>query len=445
MIYEFDTLGIVFTAVMALLALFYIDGVVLFAVSRKKRGVRTILYRIFAYVTLILSLGVAALYVCYKFELLSIRDVHQLMTLSFTGKQLFDFPREYITELFDIFDTLLARAIVIAAVLLDFVSIILSHTRRYKGIFEADQVAATVKAGGEEEIAGETAEEAPAEEASEEEIVEAVPVEEPAEEAEDTPVEEVPVEEAPVEEAPIEEVAAKEDAIEETPVEEVAAEETPAVEPAEESPAEEIVEEVPVEEAPVEEVPAEEVAIEEDAVEEDIAKEDTIDEIPAEEASAKENAIEETPVEEVPVEKVAVEKSPAEEETAPVAEPQAEEPAHKADEARPSAEPRQQREKIGQTSPRKIVSAVQMPNRSGFHPSSEAKERKEETNRTAPVRPAASAASAPAEGKNSVPVTRRMVIANRMNVVNVFNDYLNEKSQEERDKLSSSITKITLK
>ena len=44
-----------------------------------------------------------------------------------------------------------------------------------------------------------------------------------------------------------------------------------------------------------------------------------------------------------------------------------------------------------------------------------------------------------------LPVTRKLVITNRMNVVNMFNDYLNEKDKNERDKLASSIGKIIIK
>ncbi len=44
-----------------------------------------------------------------------------------------------------------------------------------------------------------------------------------------------------------------------------------------------------------------------------------------------------------------------------------------------------------------------------------------------------------------LPVTRKLVITNRMNVVNMFNDYLNEKDKDERSKLASSIGKIIIK
>ena len=43
-----------------------------------------------------------------------------------------------------------------------------------------------------------------------------------------------------------------------------------------------------------------------------------------------------------------------------------------------------------------------------------------------------------------LPVTRRLVITNRLNVVNIFNDYLKEKDEEERKKLSESIEQIEL-
>ena len=44
-----------------------------------------------------------------------------------------------------------------------------------------------------------------------------------------------------------------------------------------------------------------------------------------------------------------------------------------------------------------------------------------------------------------LPVTRKLVITNRMNVVNMFNNYLNDKEKDERDKLSGSIGKIIIK
>ncbi len=43
-----------------------------------------------------------------------------------------------------------------------------------------------------------------------------------------------------------------------------------------------------------------------------------------------------------------------------------------------------------------------------------------------------------------LPVTRRLVITNRLNVVNIFNDYLKEKDEAERKKLSESIEQIEL-
>ena len=44
-----------------------------------------------------------------------------------------------------------------------------------------------------------------------------------------------------------------------------------------------------------------------------------------------------------------------------------------------------------------------------------------------------------------LPITRKLVITNRMNVVNMFGEYLNEKDEEEREKLSGSIGKIIIK
>lgn len=46
--------------------------------------------------------------------------------------------------------------------------------------------------------------------------------------------------------------------------------------------------------------------------------------------------------------------------------------------------------------------------------------------------------------EGTLPVTRRLVITNRLNVVNIFNDYLKEKDENDRKKLSESIEQIEL-
>ena len=249
MTYEFNTLGIIFTSVIGLLALLCIDGIILFSIGYKKRTVHTILYRIFAYILIILLLAVAALYLCYKLEVLSLRDVHQLMTLAFTGRQLLDFPREYIVDVFALFDTGLARIFIVATFVLALLSLILSYVRRYKAGFETGENDDAILPEDSEELALEDndAEKEP-------EVIVAVPIEEALDE--ETPAEkETPAEEAamveeaaPVEEEVIVEKASTEESTEviEEPTEEMATETTN--EPVEEADLDEAIEQ-PAEEA----------------------------------------------------------------------------------------------------------------------------------------------------------------------------------------------------
>lgn len=67
------------------------------------------------------------------------------------------------------------------------------------------------------------------------------------------------------------------------------------------------------------------------------------------------------------------------------------------------------------------------------------------TERTAQTSSKPSAVVAPQASSKKLPVTRKVVIMNRMNVVNMFNEYLEDKNQSERDKLSDRIHKIILK
>ncbi len=94
------------------------------------------------------------------------------------------------------------------------------------------------------------------------------------------------------------------------------------------------------------------------------------------------------------------------------------------------------RENPRATSRKKYASALQRPGtkknvRSAAEIEAEATARDEEERQTAEERIAA-----PAPGP--LPITRRLVITNRMNVVNMYNEYLREKKAHENEKISAS-------
>ena len=64
--------------------------------------------------------------------------------------------------------------------------------------------------------------------------------------------------------------------------------------------------------------------------------------------------------------------------------------------------------------------------------------------KTPPIADRREIKAADAVNEKPLPVTRRLVITNRLNVVNIFNDYLREKDENERKKLSESIEQIEL-
>ena len=91
----------------------------------------------------------------------------------------------------------------------------------------------------------------------------------------------------------------------------------------------------------------------------------------------------------------------------------------------------------GNVSDKTYSSAVQLPEKKKMQSENVAAEKE------AP--PAAEGGEKLAFKMPPLPVTRKLVITNRMNVVNMFNNYLNDKEKDERDKLSGSIGKIIIK
>ncbi|MDE7464021.1 MAG: hypothetical protein K2M48_03235 [Clostridiales bacterium] len=66
---------------------------------------------------------------------------------------------------------------------------------------------------------------------------------------------------------------------------------------------------------------------------------------------------------------------------------------------------------------------------------------KKPATKKAAAKPAPTKASDP----KKLPVTKRYVILDRTNAVNIFSNYLKEREQSEKDKLESSINTIIIK
>ena len=88
------------------------------------------------------------------------------------------------------------------------------------------------------------------------------------------------------------------------------------------------------------------------------------------------------------------------------------------------------------TSDRKYSSALQMPG-AGSRQSGQAQRRGTEPARI--IRPADTSLSGGyVRQSRPLPITRKLVITNRMNVVNMYNEYLNEKREREKEKITDT-------
>ena len=390
LLYEFDTFGIVYTAVFGALSLLMLIALVRLAAAGKPSTSGTVFFRVIDIVLIVVMIAVWCVYVLTKTSLfgLSVTDADGSLAFMNNDTELFSVPM--LGGAVGVFGTVLGTGLAALLSLLAVVDLVLAFARRRSGVYVAVITGENIGTEPERVPYAPEAEQAPAAP----EVAQPAPTEtapEPAETGQPVTAETVP--EAPA-------VAAQ-------PAEEPVKEEVPAAgtEPAEQRP------------APVTETGPSAPAAEETHEEKQAAP-------AAEKSAASEPAAEPTK------QKIGEEK----------AQPAAAAAAHTAAQ---TPQPRVFSDYVevsrlgGNVSDKTYSSAVQLPEKKKMQSESVAAEKE------AP--PAAEGGEKLAFKMPPLPVTRKLVITNRMNVVNMFNNYLNDKEKDERDKLSGSIGKIIIK
>ena len=384
--YEFDTFGIIYTVIAAVLIVALVAALIVFCAVRAKAGRGTVAFRVLDIILIVLLAALWAVYILVRLGIFAAGG--EGLALYGAGEILFTLPAcgsaVGVTE--SVLGTLLLAAATALAVIDLVLSFALRRTPAEKSVYsDAPEDVATVPLTLSEVIPEQTTVTT--------EIKPAEVIPETAEEpAEVEPEEVVPAEsEEPTVVEP-EEVMPEQ------------AEEPAEVEPAEVMPeqAEEPAEVEPEEAAPEQEQEPAEVEPEEAAPEQ---KQESAEPEEAEEPTKAE--LEERVIRTEPRHERAERRE--EERTATII---------------TDGDARRQ------TSRKKYASALQRPGakksvRTAAEITAEAEEEAPPQHRAAEI------AHAP------LPITRKLVITNRMNVVNMYNEYLREKKAHEREKISS--------
>lgn len=411
LLYEFDTFGIVYTAVFGALSLLMLIALVRLAAAGKPSTSGTVFFRVIDIVLIVVMIAVWCVYVLTKTSLfgLSVTDADGSLAFMNNDTELFAVPM--LGGAVGVFGTILGTGLAALLSLLAVVDLVLAFARRRSGVYVAVITGENIGTEPERVPYAPEAEQAPAAP----EVAQPAPTETPVAVTPDArPVEAQPAPAAETAPEPAEtgqpataETVPEEPAVAAQPAEEPVKEEVPAAgtEPAEQRPA-------PVTEA----VPSAPAA------------EETHEEKQAAPAAEKSAAAE--PAAEPTKQKIGEEK----------AQPAAAAAAHTAAQ---TPQPRVFADYVevsrlgGNVSDKTYSSAVQLPEKKKMQSENVAAEKE------AP--PAAEGGEKLAFKMPPLPVTRKLVITNRMNVVNMFNNYLNDKEKDERDKLSGSIGKIIIK
>lgn len=411
LLYEFDTFGIVYTAVFGALSLLMLIALVRLAAAGKPSTSGTVFFRVIDIVLIVVMIAVWCVYVLTKTSLfgLSVTDADGSLAFMNNDTELFAVPT--LGGAVGVFGTILGTGLAALLSLLAVVDLVLAFARRRSGVYVAVITGENIGTEPVRVPYAPEAEQAPAAP----EVAQPAPTETPVAVTPDArPVEAQPAPAAETAPEPAEagqpataETVPEEPAVAAQPAEEPVKEEVPAAgtEPEEQRP------------APVTETGPSASAAEETHEEEQAAP-------AAEKSAASEPAAEPTK------QKIGEEK----------AQPAAAAAAHTAAQ---TPQPRVFSDYVevsrlgGNVSDKTYSSAVQLPEKKKMQSENVAAEKE------AP--PAAEGGEKLAFKMPPLPVTRKLVITNRMNVVNMFNNYLNDKEKDERDKLSGSIGKIIIK
>lgn len=411
LLYEFDTFGIVYTAVFGALSLLMLIALVRLAAAGKPSTSGTVFFRVIDIVLIVVMIAVWCVYVLTKTSLfgLSVTDADGSLAFMNNDTELFAVPM--LGGAVGVFGTVLGTGLAALLSLLAVVDLVLAFARRRSGVYVAVITGENIGTEPERVPYAPEAEQAPAAP----EVAQPAPTETPVAVTPDArPVEAQPAPAAETAPEPAEtgqpvtaETVSEAPAVAAQPAEEPVKEEVPAAgtEPAEQRP------------APVTETGPSAPAAEETHEEKQAAP-------AAEKSAASEPAAEPTK------QKIGEEK----------AQPAAAAAAHTAAQ---TPQPRVFSDYVevsrlgGNVSDKTYSSAVQLPEKKKMQSENVAAEKE------AP--PAAEGGEKLAFKMPPLPVTRKLVITNRMNVVNMFNNYLNDKEKDERDKLSGSIGKIIIK
>lgn len=411
LLYEFDTFGIVYTAVFGALSLLMLIALVRLAAAGKPSTSGTVFFRVIDIVLIVVMIAVWCVYVLTKTSLFGLSVTADDGSLAFMNNDTELFAVPMLGGAVGVFGTVLGTGLAALLSLLAVVDLVLAFARRRSGVYVAVITGENIGTEPERVPYAPEAEQAPAAP----EVAQPAPTETPVAVTPDArPVEAQPAPAAETAPEPAEtgqpvtaETVPEAPAVAAQPAEEPVKEEVPAAgtEPAEQRPAP-VTETVPS--AP--------------------AAEETHEEKQAAPAAEKSAAAE--PAAEPTKQKIGEEK----------AQPAAAAAAHTAAQ---TPQPRVFADYVevsrlgGNVSDKTYSSAVQLPEKKKMQSENVAAEKE------AP--PAAEGGEKLAFKMPPLPVTRKLVITNRMNVVNMFNNYLNDKEKDERDKLSGSIGKIIIK
>ena len=383
-LYEFDTFGIIYTAVTGVLIALLLAATIVFCVRRSDRGGATIAFRVLDIILLVLLVVCWAAYVLARVEIAGV-DIAAVgagdAVLRHDGSELLTLPG--CASLVAVAQSVLGTILLGAVSALCIASLVLSFVRR-KRSRAADSAPV---------LAGETQ---PAPAATEEALPNGT-------DAAGQPAESEQPEETPV--------AAEQPAEDEQPAEERVYETAPAAETASDAePSTEERAETPAAETADEETPAAETTDEETV----FAEEAPTAESAADESAAPETAAESAEDEEK--ERTATEEKPA---------------------ARPTEDSREEYGESGfaaypertvrKTSDKKYASALQMPGVKKKADTIAAADVLYDDDSARQSEPAPLAEEKRYDAPRPLPITRKLVITNRMNVVNMYNEYLKEK------------------
>ena len=424
LLYTFNMLGIIYTAVVGGLALLILIALLRLAIAKKPCTPGTVIYRILNIVLIVVLLAVWCVYLLSKIELFGVSFGAQgeNLALNYDGSPIFEVP--FVGGLVNIFGTILGTILLGVASLLAIISLVLSFACRkpYPPIIiisERDNPEEYARIVAEME--------------TEKALRNANKIEvEPVEQAESVPAVETQTIVAPEKEESAPALAknlepesaineVKEEAIHAIVVEDIndeQAEITPISAPEVISKPETVTDEV--------------VAVSEPVIVSDEAVAVSEPEIVTDEVVAvSEPVIDSDEAVAVSTEEIAPQAEPIDEkEIAPQAEPIIEK-RETVEVRKPLVEYVEVSRLGGNVSGKTYSSSLKKP---------ETKKKTEVSNADGEVKGEFLAVQKP-----PLPVTRKLVITNRMNVVNMFNTYLNEKEKEEREKLSGNIGKIIIK